>query len=95
MGSRWSKKYEKYATWLYNDASNNIVFQVTSVYPEKFPEDSIEIAHYKKWLEIKYAPFFTCIISRDTAIKCLDQINLVLKTIKDNVAKLKNEFHDL
>ncbi|MBV8660764.1 MAG: hypothetical protein JO129_01290 [Candidatus Dependentiae bacterium] len=78
-----SKKNQQYATWLYNDALGNIIFEVTPTYPDTFidPEDPADVQAYQEWMEKKYKPFFTRIISRETAIQWLDQADMLLKIL--------------
>ena len=86
-----TNKNEQFATWLYNDASGNIVFEVTPIYPEDYVdlEDPVEVKVYQEWMEMSYKSFFTCIIPKEMAIQWLDQTNLILKTIDQNIKMLK------
>jgi hypothetical protein len=88
-----NKKYERFSTWLYNDDTGNIIFEVTPTYPETFidPEDPAEVKAYQEWMEKSYKPFFTRIIPKDIAEQWLKQAELILKTIQDNVKKLEDE----
>ncbi|MBP6869621.1 hypothetical protein KBC04_01960 [Candidatus Babeliales bacterium] len=87
-----SKKYERFATWLYNDEAGNIIFEVTPTYPDTFidPEDPADVVAYQEWMEKSYQPFFTRIISQDLALQWLDQVNLILKIIKENAENSKS-----
>lgn len=87
-------KNHQYATWLYNDSSGNIIFEVTPLYPEDYvdPEDLAEVQAYKEWMKISYKTFFTCIISKEVAMQWLSQANLILKTIEENVKMLKEKY---
>lgn len=80
-------KNHQYATWLYNDTSGNIVFEVTPIYPEDYVdlEDSVEVKAYQEWMETSYKSFFNCIIPKELTIKWLNQANLILKIIDGNV----------
>lgn len=83
----------KFAIWLYNDALNNIIFEITPLFPGTLVDwdDPVEMKAYQEWMEKSYKPFFTRIIPRDVAEQWLKQAKLILKTIQDNVKKLEDE----
>lgn len=83
-----NNKNESFATWLYNDAKDNIIFEVTPTYPDTFIDkpSEIDLENYKKWLQNSYNPFFLKIISKDIVIMWLKQVNLILKEV-ENVYK--------
>ncbi|MGZ6251327.1 MAG: hypothetical protein ACXWL2_04820 [Candidatus Chromulinivorax sp.] len=86
-------KNQQYATWLYNDSKNNIIFEVTPIYPEDYVdlENTTEVQAYKKWMKL-YKSFFTCIIPNKIALQWLNQANTILKIIDKNVRMLKKEY---
>lgn len=89
-----SKKNQQYATWLYNDAQGNIIFEVTQIYPNTYidPQDPVEMQTYQEWMGKKYKPFFTRIIPKDLAIQWLAQADTILTTIRENVKMLKEKY---
>ncbi len=88
-----SKKYEQYGTWLYNDEQGNIIFEVTPTYPDTFVdlEDLADVKAYQEWMENSYQPFFTRIISKETAMQWLNQANQILEIIRENITNLEKE----
>jgi len=83
----------KFATWLYNDALNNIIFEITPLFQGTLVDwdDPVEVKAYQEWMEKSYKPFFTRIIPKDVAEQWLKQAKLILKTIQNNVKKLEEE----
>lgn len=77
---------QQFGTWLYNDSKNNIIFEITPIYPDTFvnQENPQEIKAYQEWMAKEYTPFFTHIISTDIAMQWLHQANIILQIIKSN-----------
>ena len=86
----------KFATWLYNDAQGNIIFEVTPLFPGTLVDwnDPVEMQAYQEWMEKKYKPFFTRIIPKDLAMQWLNQADTILTTIRENVKILKEKYEN-
>lgn len=88
-----NKKYECFATWLYNDVKGSIIFEVTPDYPEGFvdKDSATEVKAYQDWMEKSYKPFYTRIIPKEAAEQWLKQCKLLLKTIHNNTKMLDEQ----
>lgn len=86
----------KFATWLYNDAQGNIIFEVTPLFPGTLVDwnDPVEMQAYQEWMKKKYKPFFTRIIPKDLAMQWLGQADTILTTIRENVKILKEKYEN-
>jgi len=76
----------EFAAWLYNKQnSDEIVFQITPLYPEVFaPEEQVEsITSYDEWIT-HYQSLFTAIIPKDIAHKWREEANKIVLQIEQN-----------
>ena len=80
------KKYTPWgahtSTWLYNNASGDIILEITPYYPHTY---SIEYSYqdFLEWMK-NYKPLFKTIIPRKTAQQWLAQATQILTTIDEN-----------
>lgn len=83
----------KFAIWLYNDLLNNIVFEITPLFPGTLVdwEDPVEVKAYQEWMKKSYKPFYTSIIPKEVAEQWLKQCKLLLQTIHDNTKMLDEQ----
>lgn len=75
------------STWIYNEPNGSIILEITPSYPWHFtdPEEvdpKIYIS-YEEWMKT-YKPFLIRTISKDIALKWLEQINQALSIINKN-----------
>jgi hypothetical protein len=82
----WS--YDLVSSWLYNDSNNEIVFEVTPIYPEMFLESQVakNMISYKEWMT-SYRPAALRVISKDVAFQWFDNINSIVAYIEGEFNK--------
>lgn len=83
------------STWLYNDKNNNIILEVTPIYPFFYCDikEKPNYIPYEKWIS-EYTPCLATTLSHKTAQQWLDQAKYIIKTIDDNVARWKKEYEE-
>ena len=85
VGDKHNLWCHEYQSWIYNDAQNNIIFELTPLYPGLFDtEEKKYPVPFKEWMQ-NYKPFLMRTIPREVAQKWLEQANSILKTIEVNV----------
>jgi hypothetical protein len=81
---------KRYVTWLYNDKNGNITFTITPIYTYDSTTKRHMYIPYKKWI-LRYKPYYTAIISKETAQKWYNQADMIVKAIDKNVKRWEKE----
>jgi len=76
-------------TFLYNDDNGNIIFEVSLEYPWFFIENDPDIS-YENWLS-QYKTFYKTIISKDVAMKWIEQMAMFRDKLDANMTCCKNK----
>jgi hypothetical protein len=86
-----SQNEQKYTTWLYNDPNGQILLTITPTYPYSHITKRHIYIPYKKWI-LKYKPYYTAIISKETAQQWYNQADMIVKAIDENVKRWETEY---
>lgn len=80
VGFKYQLTNHPYASWIYNNAQGDIIFEMTAVYPASLINENnpIEVQAYKKWMQ-NYKPFIHEIISKETAQQWLQQTTEIMR----------------
>ncbi len=83
------------STWLYMDANDNIIFEVTPTYPWYYwhkPKTKKEKAEYITYEEFvnSYKPLVKVELSKETAQQWLKQANEIITLLEANYQKMKD-----
>jgi hypothetical protein len=83
------------ATWLYNDNGDNIILEMTPVYPWHFYElddaqQQKNYIPYEEWIK-NYKPLLIRTIPKDVVEQWLHQAQEILKKIEENIARLHKQ----
>jgi len=74
------------ATWLYNDASGNIILHITPTYEDHWTgevdEEETNDRAYQEWMATKYTPLWTTQLSPETAKTWLAQAEDVFSRLQ-------------
>ena len=86
------KNRKRFATWLYNDEINSIVFEVSPCYPYLFsePEQEPHYVSYSEWIK-DYKPYIVRKVSKEIAQQWLEQASSIVQQINENIARWTEE----
>lgn len=100
VGMKYMLWAEDDVTWMYNNESGDIIFEITPCFPgkptywfekEPFSQEEIENSlWYEQWIK-DYKPLLIREIPREVAQKWLDQAHEILETIEENIVRMKEE----
>jgi hypothetical protein len=76
-------------TWIYNDGQGNIIFEITTLYPDTYiyGKKKRSYRYFLKWMQT-YKPIYKQIISKELALQWVDQANQILAIIDQNTQEL-------
>lgn len=89
IGQQYELASHEYVSWIYNDENQNIIFEITPAYPFGCidQQNEEELKNYTNWMQ-SYKPIFKTIISKETALKWIEQATQILNIVDENSKKL-------
>lgn len=91
VGDRHQIWTSLYSTWLYNNESGAIVFEIAPVFPGFFTGKDLDVDAYHEWMK-SFKLYYQTIIPRAIAQKWLEQTDELLKIIDDNTRRFTEEY---
>jgi hypothetical protein len=78
--------YKDITTWIYNDNDQNIIFEVTPIYPGNFStsKKAANIILYNDWIKT-YKPYFIGIIAKEIAEQWIEKASGIINQIDKNI----------
>jgi hypothetical protein len=79
---------------MWDGNEGNIVFSITPIYGYDSTTKRHIYVPYKRWI-LRYKPYYTAIISKETAQEWYEKADMIVKAIDDNVNRWEKEHEEM